>query len=295
MRLFPLIPLLIAASFTACGGSRSERAAAAEASAKLEIQIKGSDTIVNLIQAWAEDFCKIRTDVNIGITGGGSGTGFAALLNHICSIAMSSREIEDKELKLAAQNGIKPVEHRIGLDGLIVIVHPSNPVSSLTLDQIRDIFMGRIVNWKQVGGEDRKIVILSRESNSGTHMFFKEHVLRKGKKKSKEEFAPAALLMPSSQAIVNEIVQNPNAVGYVGMGYLSPRLKALSISIAPGKPAVPATIANVLDNSYPISRPLFLYTDGEPRDAVKDFIDYALSDAGQATVARLDFVPIRKR
>jgi len=258
------------------------------------IQIKGSDTIVNLVQAWVEEFAKLRPGVNIGITGGGSGTGFAALLNGTCDIAMASRAIEDKEIKLAKEKNIKPVEFIVGLDGLAVVVHPKNPVSKLTMDEVRDIFMGNIKNWKEVGGEDRTIVILSRESNSGTHMFFKEHVLRKGNKKGTEEFSPSALLMPSSQTIVNEVMQNPNAIGYVGIGYLSNYLKAIAIAKDRKSKYIEPKIESVMNFSYAISRPLYLYTPNEPSGVVKDFINFALSNEGQKIVRKVDFVPIKK-
>lgn len=258
------------------------------------IQIKGSDTMVNLVQAWAEEFSKNNPEINIGITGGGSGTGFAALLNGTCDIAMSSRLAEDKELSLAREKKIKMVQFIVGLDGLAVIVNPKNPVFGLTMNEIRDIFIGAHTNWKDFGGLDKKIVILSRESNSGTHVFFKEHVLKRGNNKSPEEFSPDALLMPSSQTIVNEIVQNPSAIGYVGMGYISPELKPISIAKDKKSKYVEPSIKNVIDNSYPISRPLYLYTNGEPVDNIKKFIEFALSDEGQKIVKKTDFVPIKK-
>ena len=257
------------------------------------IQIKGSDTIVNLIQVWAERFVEAQPMYNVGVTGGGSGTGFAALINGTCDIAMSSREIEEKERALADAKGVKPVEFMVGLDGLAILINKKNPVNELTLEQLRDIFMTKITNWKELGGEDRKIVILSRESNSGTHMFFKEHVLRHNDKKSKEEFAPQALLMPSSQAIYDEVYQNPNALGYVGMGFISDRVKAVSVAIDEGYPYIYPTPDNVMSGKYPISRPLYLYTDGQPAGIVKMFIDYALSDEGQKIVLDTDFVPIK--
>lgn len=256
------------------------------------IQIKGSDTMVNLVQSWAEEFISQHPDVNLGITGGGSGTGLAALLNHSCEIAMSSRSIEEKELKKAEESNIHPREFIVGLDGLMVIVHPSNPVDGLTLDQLRDIFIGKVNNWQQVGGNNSVIVLLSRESNSGTHLFFKEHILKRGDKKSKEEFSPHALLMPSSQAIVNEVVQNPHTIGYVGMGYLSPRLKALSVAKTAGGTFIAPSIENVVSGAYPISRPLYLYINGEPAGSIKAFIDFALSLRGQTIVRETDFVPV---
>ena len=261
-------------------------------SGEQSLQIKGSDTIVNLVQKWAEEYAKEYPGVVIGVTGGGSGTGFAALLNKTCDIAMSSRAIEDKEKIQAAQNGVSPQQFFIGLDGLAVVVNPENVVKNLTMDDLRDIFMAAKTNWKDFGGADSKIVILSRESNSGTHMFFKEHVLKRGNKKGPEEFSPSSLLMPSSQAIADETSQNPHAIGYVGMGYLGATLKSIAVARNGTAAFVEPTVDTVLSNTYPISRPLYLYTNGTPGGAIKDFIDYGLSAKGQKIVRDTDFVPI---
>lgn len=257
------------------------------------MQIKGSDTIVNLIQVWAERFVADKPNMNVGVTGGGSGTGFAALMNNTCDIAMSSREIEPKERELAESKGVEPVEFIVGLDGLAILINKNNPVNDLTIEQLRDIFMAKITNWQEVGGENRRIVILSRESNSGTHMFFKEHVLRHGDKNSKAEFAPQALLMPSSQAIYDEVYQNPNALGYVGMGFINSGVKAVSVAVDAKSEYVYPTPDNVMSGKYPISRPLYLYTNGRPSGKIKEFIDYALSDEGQKIVLETDFVPLK--
>ena len=259
------------------------------------MQIKGSDTIVNLIQVWAENVVENNPSYNIGVTGGGSGTGFAALINETCDIAMSSREIEEKESAMAAEKNVTPVEYIVGLDGLAILLNKNNPVNELTIDQLRDIFMAKITNWKEVGGEDRRIVILSRESNSGTHMFFKEHVLRHNDKKSKDEFAPRALLMPSSQAIYDEVSQNPHALGYVGMGYINNNVKAVSVAVDKNSTYFYPNSENVMTEKYPISRPLYLYTNGRPQGVVREFIDYALSDEGQRIVEETDFVPLNKK
>lgn len=265
-----------------------------DVSSGVSMQIKGSDTIVNLVQVWAEEYVGANQDCNVGVTGGGSGTGFAALLNGTCDIAMASREAEDREIVLAKEKNIQYREFIVGLDGLAVLVNKDNPVNHLTMSQLRDIFMARVTNWKDLGGEDRKIVILSRESNSGTHMFFKEHVLRHNDKKSKDEFSPSSLLMPSSQAIFDEIYQNPNALGYVGMGFINDNVKALSISNWDSSIFVYPSLENVKSGMYPISRPLYLYINGEPKNMVKDFIEFALSERGQKIVAETDFVPIKK-
>ena len=261
--------------------------------AKEAIQIKGSDTMVNLGQAWAEEFNKRHPNVNISITGGGSGTGIAALISGTCDIAESSREMAAKEIKQAEDKGIKPVQDIVALDGLAVVVNPKNPVKDLTLDQLRDIFMGNIDNWQTVGGKNMPIVILSREVNSGTHIFFKEHVLRMGNAKGPEEFSPAALLMPSSQAIADEIANNENAIGYYGMGYINPGQKVIAVGKSKDGPFIAPTIESVKNNIYPISRPLYMCTNGEPKVAIKDFIDFVHSREGQEIVKKLDFVPIK--
>ena len=260
---------------------------------KGSIQIKGSDTMVNLAQAWAEEFSKNNPGVNAAVTGGGSGTGIAAMIAGTADIAISSRTMKEKEINKAKQNGIEPFEIKTALDGLAVVAHPANPVSQLTIGQLSDIFTGKIKNWKEVGGNNLQIVILSREINSGTHVYFKEHVLRRGDEKSFEEFSPMALLMSSSQAIAEEVSQNPNAIGYYGMGYISQKQKVISVAKDANSPYIAPAIENVQDNSYPISRPLLLYTKGQPQGIVKAFVDFALSTEGQEIVKKTDFVPIK--
>ena len=264
------------------------------ASKENSIQIKGSDTMVNLAQAWAEKYMEEYPGDFVAVTGGGSGTGFSSLISGTCNIAMSSRSIKDKEIALAKQRGINPFEIKVALDGLAVVVNPKNPVSKLTLDQLAKIFTGKITNWKEVGGLDSNIVILSREVNSGTHVYFKEHVLRKGDPNGKEEFAPGALLLSSSQAIADEVAGNSAAIGYYGMGYISSRQKDVAVAKDEKSEYVASTIENVINGKYPISRPLFLYTNGEPKGLVKKFIDFCLSKQGQDIVLRTDFVPIKK-
>jgi len=264
------------------------------ASGKNSIQIKGSDTMVNLGQAWAEKYMENNPGDFVAVTGGGSGTGLSSLISGTCDIAMSSRNIKEKEIALAKQKGINPFEIKVALDGLAVVVNPNNPVSKLTIDQLAQIFNGKITNWKEVGGADSKIVLLSREVNSGTHVYFKEHVLRKGDPNSKEEFSPNALMLPSSQAIADEVAGNPAAIGYYGMGYISPKQKPISVAKDEKSEYIAPTIENVLNNKYPISRPLFLYTNGEPQGLVKKFVDYALSQEGQEIVLKTDFVPLKQ-
>jgi len=266
---------------------------AVAAQKSVSIQIKGSDTMVNLGQAWAEAFNAIHANVNVAVTGGGSGTGIAALISGTCDIAESSRAVEEKEAKQAEAEGIRFNQEIVALDGIVVVVHPSNPVKNLTMDQLREVFMGNIKNWRVLGGPDIPIVLLSREVNSGTHIFFKEHVLRRGKKKGAEEFSPGALMMPSSYAIAEEAANNENTIGYYGMGYISPRQKVIAVAKDVHSPFIQPTLQAVRSNAYPISRPLYLYTNGTPRGVIKEFIDFVYSKEGQDIVKKTDFVPIK--
>jgi len=261
---------------------------------KNSIQVKGSDTMVNLAQAWAEKYMEKDPANFVAVTGGGSGTGLSSLISGTCDIAMSSRNIKEKEIVLAKQKGVSPNEIKVALDGLAVVVNPNNPVGKLTLDQLAAIFTGKIANWKEVGGKDEKIVLLSREVNSGTHVYFKEHVLRKNDPKSKEEFAPNALMLSSSQAIADEVAGNSAAIGYYGMGYISKKQKPLSIAKDEKSEYETPTIENVINGKYPISRPLFLYTNGTPAGLTKKFIDFVLSKEGQDIVLATDFVPVKR-
>jgi len=261
---------------------------------KNSIQIKGSDTMVNLAQTWAEKYMEKTPGEFVAVTGGGSGTGLSSLISGTCDIAMSSRNIKDNEIALAKKRGVTSNEIKVALDGLAVVVNPANPVDKLTMDQLAGIFSGKIVNWKDVGGGNEKIVVLSREVNSGTHVYFKEHVLRKMDPASKEEFAPTALMLSSSQAIADEVAGNPVAIGYYGMGYVSKKQKPVLIAKDAGSPYESPIIANVLNGSYPISRPLLLYTNGAPQGLVKKFVDFVLSKEGQDIVLATDFVPVKQ-
>jgi phosphate transport system substrate-binding protein len=196
------------------------------------------------------------------------------------------------EIEAARAHGIDPKEFKVGLDGIAVVVNPKNPVDKLTIAQLRDIFTGRVTNWKDVGGQDGKIVILSREVNSGTHVFFKEHVLTQNGKQ--EEFAAQALLLSSSQAIADEVTHNVNAIGYYGMGYISDKQKALAVAKDEKSVYEKPSVDNVRSGVYPIARPLLMYTAGEPQGSVKAFIDFVLSSQGQKIVEQIDFVPISK-
>ncbi len=282
--------LLMTLFISGCGASASAQPEVASA----YIENKGSDTIVNLALAWAEQYQAEHPDVRISVTGGGSGTGIAALINGTVGIANASRKISADELTQAEAKGIQPVEHIIARDAIAVIVNPENPVSQLTLQQISDMYSGKISNWKEVGGEDRPIVRLSRETNSGTHVYFLETVLRLGDKKSKTLFSMDTLLLPSSEGIVNELRQNPNAIGYDGLGYVPKDLKVLAVAKKEGEAYVLPTIATVNDKTYAIARDLYMYTAGEATGAEKAYLDWIISDAAQQIVAKLGFVPILK-
>jgi phosphate transport system substrate-binding protein len=258
------------------------------------IENKGSDTIVNLALAWAEKYQSDHSDVRISVTGGGSGTGIAALVNGTVDIANASRKIKDEEIAEAKTNGINPVEHIIARDAIAVIVNPNNPVSELTLQQISDIYSGKYVNWQEVGGEDRPIVRLSRETNSGTHVYFLETVLRLGSKENKTLFSMETLLLPSSEGIISEVRDNPNAIGYDGLGYVPKDLKMIAIAKEAGGAYVLPSIETVNDKSYAIARDLYMYTNGEPAGLIKEYLDWILSDEAQLIVAQLGFVPVLK-
>ena len=256
------------------------------------IENKGSDTLVNLALAWAEAYMELYPDVRISVTGGGSGTGIAAMINGTVDIANASRKMKPEEVAAAEANGISPVEFVVARDAIAVVINPSNPVDRLTLQQISDIYTRKITNWRQVGGEDRPIVLLSRESNSGTYVYFLENVVRMGKKDSDLLFSPDTLLMPSSEGISAEVRQNPNAIGYDGLGYVTPDQKVVAVARGASGPFVLPSVATVNDGSYPVSRPLYIYTAGEPTAAMKAYLDWVLSD-GQVLVSELGFVPLQ--
>ena len=258
------------------------------------IENKGSDTIVNLALAWAEHYQEEHPDIRISVTGGGSGTGIASLINGTVDLANASRQIKPEEVEEAQSKGIDPVEHVIARDAIAVIVNPENPVTQLTLQQISDIYSGKISNWQEVGGEDRPIVRLSRETNSGTHVYFLETVLRLGEKENKTLFSRDTLLLPSSEGIIAEVRQNPNAIGYDGLGYVPDDLKMIAIAKEAGGEYVLPSVETVNDATYPIARDLYMYTAGDPAGLVKTYLDWIISsDEAQEIVRELGFVPIK--
>jgi phosphate transport system substrate-binding protein len=283
------VVMALALLLTAC--KPQQTVSANVGTAAQAIENKGSDTLVNLALAWAEVYMQEHPEVCISVTGGGTGTGIAAMINGTVSIANASREMKKEEIAAAEANGITPVEFVVSRDAIAVVVNPSNPVQGLTLRQISGIYAGKITNWQQVGGDDRPIVLLSRESNSGTYVYFLENVVRMGDSKSDLLFSPDTLLMPSSEGISVEVRQNPNALGYDGLGYVTPDQKVLAVAKNPEGPYVLPSVQTVNDGSYPISRPLYMYTAGQPSGQVRSYVDWVLS-GGQTLVTKLGFVPL---
>ena len=291
MRL--LVVIVFAAVLTACASTDTGDTEGSETGPVRALQNKGSDTLVNIALAWAETYRNVEPSVDIAVTGGGSGTGIAALINGTVDIANASRPMKDNEIEDAQANGIEPVEHVVAIDALAVIVHLDNPVTELTINQLSDIFTGRVTNWNEVGGEDRPIVVVSRETNSGTHVYFLEEVVRRGESDNIDIFAPQTLLMPSSVGITSEVRRNPNAIGYDGLGYVDPEHeRILAVASDDDLPYVLPSAETAADNSYPLSRNLFMYTAGEPTGALADYLNWILSPDGQQIVADLGFVPL---
>jgi len=260
------------------------------------IQNKGSDTIVNLALAWAERYQASHPEVRISVSGGGSGTGIAALLNGTVDIANASRPISPEEKQAAEARGIRPTEFVVARDAIAILVNPANPIRRLTLQQVSDIYSGKINNWKEIGGYDRPIVRLSRETNSGTHVYFLEHVIRLGDPKKKTLFSMDTLLLPSSEGIVAELRDNPNAIGYDGLGYVPTdgTVKVIAIARDENSPYILPAIETVNDKSYPIARDLYMYTAGEPRGAAQEYLTWIMHSAeAQEIVSKLGFVPIQ--
>ena len=250
-------------------------------------KLKGSDTLLPLAQKAAENYSEKNPSAHVTVTGGGSGVGLSSLREGTTDIAMASRRIKFDERVRMQQAGRPGEELTVAFDALAVIVHPSNPVSRLTREQLEGIFRGKITNWKQVGGEDRKIVVYSRETSSGTYEFFKESVLKH------RNYMPAVLSMPATGAIIQSVSQTPGAIGYVGLAYLNPEVKALAVSYDGGGSYVAPTFDNARSKSYPIVRPLYFYYTKSNEAAVRPLVDYLTSDEGQAMVASIGFIPIR--
>ena len=274
-------------------GCQTADTAASDGAPNLAIQNKGSDTLVNIALAWAEAYQTVEPDVSIAVTGGGSGTGIAALINGTVDIANASRAMKEGEIEEARANGFDPIEYVVAIDALAVIVHPDNPVNELTIQQLADMYTGRITNWQEVGGLDEPIVLLSRETNSGTHVYFLEEVVRQGEKENGDIFAPQTLLMPSSVGITSELRRNPNAIGYDGLGYVDPaHEKIIAVARDADSTFVMPSVETASAGEYPLARNLFMYTAGKPQGAMADYLDWILGSTGQEIVTRLGFVPL---
>lgn len=255
---------------------------------KDRITIKGSDTMVILVQRWTEMFPG-KSSTEFQVTGGGSGTGIAALINGTTDICSSSRPIKKDEVaQLEKKFGYKGLEIRVAMDGLAIYVHKSNPVKQLTMAQVKDIFTGKITNWKAVGGPNKAILLYSRENNSGTYEFFKEHVL------NKQDFAANAQHMAGTAALINAISKDPSGIGFGGAAYAK-NVKALPIAKDAASTAVPASVATIHSGEYPISRFLYFYLNRKPEGSVKKFIDWVISASGQKVVSEVGYYPIKKK
>lgn len=257
-------------------------AASVDAASKDKLTVQGSDTLLEMVTAIAADFMSANPKAIVQVSGGGSGTGIAAIINGSTDIANASRPMKKKERSIIKKRGGELFEIPIALDGISVYVHKSNPLKDLPIEKLAAIYKGQINNWKELGGRDAKIIRYSRENNSGTYAFFKEHVLEKG------NYAPDAQNMPGTASVVNAVSRDPNAIGYGGLSY-SEGVKNLSINgVAPS----PETVA---DESYPISRELYQYTIGKPTGLAKEFIGYELSAEGQQIARKAGYVPLSER
>jgi phosphate transport system substrate-binding protein len=245
------------------------------------INVQGSDTLLNIATAWSDAFMDANPGVDISVQGGGSGTGIASLINGTVDFANASRAIKDEEITDAQAKGIDPVEHAVAIDGIAVVVNPGNGVDELTMDDLGRIFRGEITNWKDVGGTDAEIVLLSRDSSSGPYEYFKEEVVGED-----AEYAASAKLLPSNQAIADEVGANEAGIGYIGLGYLTDDVKVVAID------GVKASIESAADGSYPISRFLYMYSNGEPTGIMAAYLEWILGAEGQQLVADEGFVPL---
>jgi phosphate transport system substrate-binding protein len=253
-----------------------------EALAGNNITMKGSTTVLPIAQRTAEVFMDRHPEVKISVQGGGSGVGIAAIIDGTCDIGDASRSMKEQELSDAVSKGVNPKANFIAMDGIAVIVHPSNKVSGLTKNQVKDIYTGKISDWSALGGESQKIVVVSRDSASGTFESFGEMAL------DKEKVRSDALMQASNQAVASAVAKTPGGIGYVGLGYISSQVKAVTLN------GVMPSSKTVLSNKYSLARPLFMYTNGSPQGVVKDFLDFVLSEEGQKLVEEAGFVGLKK-
>jgi phosphate transport system substrate-binding protein len=250
------------------------------------VTVKGSDTMVVLGQRWAEEFMRKHPETTVQVTGGGSGTGISALINGTTDVCEASRAMKDAEKKqLSEKAGAPPVEIPVAKDGLSVYVHESNPLTEISMADLKAIFTGKISSWKDVGGPDAKIIAYSRENSSGTYVFFKEHVLDNG------DFTPRAQNMPGTAAVVNAVSKEKFGIGYGGAAYAK-GIKVLKIKKGSAA-AIAPTDVTIRDGSYPLSRPLFFYIRSKPASDIKAFTDWVLSPEGQAIVVKVGYFPLK--
>jgi len=261
-------------TFAGCGKKQEQEGA---------LQVRGSDTMLQISTSWAEAFMTANPKIQIAVTGGGSGTGIAAMINGTIDIANASRKIKDKEIEDAKANGVEPLEHVVAKDGISIVVNPANPVRDLTMEQIKDIYTGVVTNWKDVGGPDNDITLCARDNSSGTYGFFQKHVLMK------EDYSPKALNLQSNSAIVEEVAQNEFAIGYIGLGYLVDAGEKVAAVAVDG---VSPNNESVASGEYKIARGLQMYTNGEPEGLPKAFLDFIMSEEGQKIVSDEGFVPL---
>jgi phosphate transport system substrate-binding protein len=260
--------------------------------ARTLIQNKGSDTLVNVAQAWAEAYQSVNPDVAVAVSGGGSGTGIAAMINGTVDIANASRKMKDKELTMAQKRGQNPVEHVVGYDALAVYLHKDNPASTLTIEQLADIYgrKGKARKWSDLGvtvpGCKDEIVVVSRQNNSGTYAYFKKAVL------GKDKFKNGTLDMHGSKDVVDLVEKTPCAIGYSGLAYATDHVQMACIS-KDGQPCVSPSVETAGDGSYPIARPLMMYTNGEPQGEIKVYMDWIMSDEGQCIILKKGYAPVR--
>ncbi len=246
-----------------------------------DISITGSTTVFPIAQMTAEMYMEINPDINISVRGGGSGVGIAALMNGQTNIANASRPIKTKELKIARENGVDPFEIIIAMDGIAIIINPSNKIPNLTFEQLKNIYNGKIINWKELGGKSAPIVVISRDYSSGTFEVFKTLVLEGDKVRDD------ALLLASNKAVVTTVANTPGAIGYIGFGFLSDKVKAVSVgNVMPSE-------ETVNNGTYKLARALYMYTNGKPKGEIKDYLDYVLSEQGQQIVEKVGYISLQ--
>ncbi|HCJ09818.1 MAG TPA: hypothetical protein DHW14_01430 [Clostridiales bacterium] len=276
-----LVVLLVGGALAGCGPGT---AADGEGTGGTLV-VRGSDTLVNLSAAWAEAFMEANPGVQVSVSGGGSSTGFAGLIEGSVDLATASREVNDFERQALIDRGTPPVEHVVAVDAVTMIVHPSNPVRELTMSQLADILTGQVTNWADVGGPDLAITIYSRETSSGTYAFVRERVM------GNKDYAASARLLPSTYAIIEAVAQDRGGIGYVGMGYVTDAVVALKVAGDEASEPVEATVENVTSGAYPLARNLFIYSAGEPGPLAKAFIEFCTSETGRAITEEMGFVP----